>query len=100
MTAPRRTLRSLLVASIAGAAAVLLVAEPAAAHTGRGTGVVDGVLHPLTGLDHLLAMVAVGVLAVLAVPRGRVWTAPAAFLGGMIVGGVAGMVGVPPTAGR
>ena len=60
MTAPRRTLRSLLVASIAGAAAVVLVAEPAAAHTGRGTGVVDGVLHPLTGLDHLVTEFAFG----------------------------------------
>jgi urease accessory protein len=75
--------------------AVLLVGEPAAAHTGHGTGVVDGILHPLTGPDHLLAMLAVGVVAVLAAPRGRVWVAPAAFLGGMVVGGAAGIAGLP-----
>jgi len=78
----------------AGAAAVLLVSEPAGAHTGKGAGgVIDGILHPLTGPDHLLAMLAVGIVAVLATPRGRVWLAPAAFLGGMVAGGVAGLAG-------
>jgi len=44
------------------AACVLLLALPAAAHPGHGpdTGVLAGLLHPLTGIDHLLALLAVG----------------------------------------
>jgi urease accessory protein len=80
----------------AGVVAVLVVATPAAAHTGRGPGgVLDGVLHPITGPDHLMAMLAVGVVAAIAAPRGRVWLAPAAFVGGMIAGGIAGIAGAP-----
>ena len=45
------------------ALALLAVAAPALAHTNRdvGAGLLSGLLHPLTGLDHLLAMVAVGI---------------------------------------
>ena len=95
MTARRiATLVSLSVS--AGVAAVLLAASPAAAHTGRGPGgIIDGIVHPLTGADHLLAMLAVGVVAVIAAPRGRIWPAPVAFVGGMVAGGVAGMAGAP-----
>jgi len=94
MTVARRTAGSFTLALAAGAAAVLLVSEPAGAHTGKGAGgVIDGILHPLTGPDHLLAMLAVGIVAVLATPRGRVWLAPVAFLGGMAAGGVAGLAG-------
>ena len=96
MSAARRIARPLALSSVAGLAAVLLAAAPAAAHTGRGPGgILDGLLHPITGVDHLLAMVAVGVVAVLAAPRGRVWVAPAAFVGGMVAGGAAGMAGAP-----
>lgn len=44
------------------AACALLLALPAAAHPGHGpdTGVLAGLLHPLTGIDHLLALLAVG----------------------------------------
>ena len=92
----RRLAANLIASAAAGGAAVLVVSSPAAAHTGRGPGgVLDGLLHPLTGPDHLLAMLAVGVLAVVAAPRGRVWLVPAAFLGGMVVGGVAGLAGAP-----
>ena len=43
--------------------AVLLVAATAQAHPGheRGSSVVAGLLHPMTGLDHLLAMVALSI---------------------------------------
>ena len=47
----------------AGVAAELLAAAlPAAAHPGHGpeSGLVAGLLHPLTGIDHLLALLAVG----------------------------------------
>lgn len=47
---------------IVGAAAALALALPAAAHPGHGveTGFLAGLLHPLTGPDHLLALLAVG----------------------------------------
>lgn len=88
------SVRTLLVAS--ATAASLLIASPAGAHTGEPTnGLTDGWLHPLSGLDHLLAMVAVGVLAAtVAVGRSR-WFAPLAFVGGMVAGGLAGLADVP-----
>lgn len=47
--------------------ATLCAATPLAAlaHTGTGriVGFLQGVAHPFTGIDHLLAMVAVGLLA-------------------------------------
>ena len=96
MTALHRTTRALALSVTAGTAAVLLAASPAAAHTGNPAGgVVDGILHPLTGPDHLLAMLAVGVVAAMAASGRRVWVIPAAFLGGMVAGGVAGIAGVP-----
>jgi urease accessory protein len=96
MLTARRLTRSLGLAGVAGGAAVLFTATPAAAHTGRGAGgLLDGLLHPITGPDHLLAMLSVGVVAALSASRWRVWAAPAAFLGAMSVGGVVGMIGVP-----
>lgn len=64
------------------------------AHVGRGLGGFwDGVLHPFTGVDHLLAMVAVGVLAAVVADRRIAWATPAAFVGGMVLGGAAGIAG-------
>ena len=61
--------------------------------TGAG-GLLDGLLHPVLGIDHLLAMVVVGTLAYLL--RDRLpWTAlPAVFVGGMAIGGALGVAGV------
>src|SRR3546814_827787 len=77
-------------------AGVLAAACPALAHTygvyGGGFGA--GFSHPLGGLDHVLAMVAVGVWA--AQIGGRaMWLVPAAFVAAMIGGGLVGMAGVP-----
>jgi len=81
-----------VVAGVVAGAAV--VASPAAAHTGLPAGgAVDGVLHPFTGLDHLLAMVAVGVVAACAGGGRIAWLAPAGFVTGMVAGGIAGMAG-------
>lgn len=91
----RPSLTRLAAAGAVGAGvAALLVAAPAAAHPGAtGAGAVDGILHPFTGLDHLLAMVAVGALAVAArTTRGR-WLTPAGFVAGMVAGGVLGLTG-------
>jgi urease accessory protein len=63
------------------------------AHTDPGSGALAGFLHPLIGLDHLLAMVAVGLLS--AQLGGRaIWTVPATFVGVMALGGLLGMLGM------
>jgi urease accessory protein len=55
-----------------------------------GSGAIEGFLHPLLGLDHLLAMVTVGLLS--AQLGGRaIWTVPATFVGVMAVGGIFGL---------
>jgi len=51
-----------------------------------------GASHPLLGLDHLLAMVAVGLWASQLGGRSR-WLLPAAFVGFMALGAVAGHAG-------
>jgi urease accessory protein len=75
--------------------AILLVPSLAHAHTGLGTvsGFGDGFAHPLSGADHVLAMVAVGIWAFQSGGR-SVWAIPSAFVGLMLVGGVLGMLGV------
>jgi urease accessory protein len=72
----------------------LVVAAPAIAHTGPpADGALDGVLHPLSGVDHLLAMVAVGVLAATTRDRRVAWLTPIGFVAGMIAGGAVGLAG-------
>jgi urease accessory protein len=80
----------------AALAVLLLAAAPAEAHLlgAGGAGLGAGVLHPLAGLDHLLAMVAVGAWAAQIGGRAR-WLVPAAFAGMVAVGGAIGMGGAP-----
>lgn len=81
------------------AAAFSLAAAAAQAHTGHDTGsLYAGLVHPL-GLDHLLAMVVVGVWSVLALPAGRRWAGPLLFMGGLTAGAAAGAAGwaLPPS---
>lgn len=76
---------------------VALTASPALAHTGIGatSSFMAGLSHPLGGLDHVLAMVAVGLWAAL---RGgkALWVWPSAFVGVMLLGGGLGMAGLQP----
>jgi urease accessory protein len=82
------------------AAAVLTTASvfagPAFAHSGTGLagGFVSGFLHPLTGFDHLLAMVSVGLWGAF-LGRPLIVVLPVLFPAVMAVGGVLGMAGVP-----
>lgn len=63
-------------------------------HTGYNAGIFAGLLHPILGIDHLLAMVTVGLLS--AQMGGRaIWTVPATFVSVMAVGGILGIAGVP-----
>ncbi|HEU0221379.1 MAG TPA: HupE/UreJ family protein, partial [Paracoccaceae bacterium] len=74
--------------------AVLLAGSPAAAqHLGEG-GFASGFSHPILGFDHLLAMVAVGLLSVQLGGR-AVWTVPAAFVAFLGLGGAIGLTGAP-----
>lgn len=77
--------------------AILLVSSTAAlAHTGHGdaAGFAHGFMHPLGGYDHVLAMVAVGLLA--AHLGGRaLWLVPAAFVAAMAASGALGVAGAP-----
>lgn len=75
-------------------AALILLPLPASAHTGHEVGgFAAGVLHPLTGTDHLLAMLAVGLWA--ATLGGRaLWALPLAFVTALAVGGVSGAAGL------
>lgn len=63
-------------------------------HTGIDGGVLAGFLHPLLGLDHLLAMIAVGMLSTQIGGR-AVWYVPAAFVIAMALGGIIAILGVP-----
>jgi urease accessory protein len=66
-------------------AAALLAATPAVAHPGHGAGFAGGFAHPLTGLDHVLAMLAVGLWAALSGKRAMLaW--PTAFVAAMAAG--------------
>jgi urease accessory protein len=78
-----------------------LITEPALAHSigSSAAGFAGGFLHPLSGLDHMLAMVCVGIWgAELGAPA--VWLLPIAFPLIMAVGGAFGVVGVPLPAGE
>jgi urease accessory protein len=77
-------------------AAGLLLALPAWAHeqAGQAGGFVTGMLHPVSGLDHVLAMVAVGLWgAQLGAPA--IWLLPVTFPLVMAFGGFLGLLGVP-----
>ena len=71
-----------------------VLAGPALAHTGAGAvhGFGAGLLHPLFGIDHVLAMVAVGLWAGLTGGRAR-FAYPLAFVGMMVLAGLWGMSG-------
>jgi len=72
-----------------------LSSSMASAHVGLGDAhdALHGFVHPLTGIDHILAMVTVGLLA--AHLGGRaIWAVPLSFVSMMLVGGIIGMSGI------
>jgi urease accessory protein len=77
------------------AALMMLGASPAFAHVGAGStaSFAAGVAHPLSGLDHITVMVAVGLWAALKGQR-ALWVWPATFVGVMLIGGALGMAHV------
>ena len=79
---------------LAAAALLMGLAGAAQAHTGHGThSLMEGLAHPF-GLDHLLAMLAVGVWSVSALPQGKAWWGPATFLLALVASAALGAAGV------
>jgi len=78
------------------ALAISLHSSSAAAHTGTGLpgGVVQGFAHPFGGLDHLLAMVSVGLWGAF-LGRPLIYALPVVFPVVMVVGAALAMFGVP-----
>lgn len=78
------------------AATLLLCAQAAQAHVQKGEAVsfLSGLKHPISGLDHVLAMIAVGLWgAQLGAPA--IWVLPVAFPMVMALGGMLGLMGTP-----
>ncbi len=75
-------------------AVLALVTGAAQAHTGHGTsGLSEGLAHPL-GADHLLAMVAVGLWSVSALPAHKAWWGPATFMLALMFSAALGAMGL------
>ncbi len=83
---------------IAGKSLTLILSvffiQTAYAHSVQGGGLVNGLMHPVFGPDHLLAMVAVGILSV-QIGGKAIWTVPSAFLIFMLIGGILGIEEIP-----
>jgi urease accessory protein len=74
---------------------LLILSLPVQAHTGIGAahGLIDGLLHPLIGVDHLLVMLAIGLWA--SMRGGRAfWLFPVIFLMAMGMGAALHFAGI------
>jgi len=82
--------------SIFKVAVSLLLLFPllASAHTGLApaSGMLQGFMHPFSGIDHLLAMLAIGIWAV-QLGGAKIWLLPLTFIGVMAASSLLGMVG-------
>ncbi len=82
---------TLIVATVA----LLALPSPLAAHEGgAAAGLLSGLLHPVSGLDHVLAMLAVGIWGAQMGPP-AIWVLPVTFPMVMALGGMLSLVGVP-----
>ena len=71
---------------------IALLPAGAEAHLGGSdTGLMAGLMHPVFGPDHLLAMICVGVVSV-QLGGHNIWRVPLAFVGGMVVGAALGIL--------
>ena len=74
--------------------AAYAVSTGASAHTGHGTqSLMEGLAHPF-GADHLLAMLAVGIWSVSALPANKVWQGPATFMLALVISAALGAAGL------
>ena len=83
----RKKVISLLLTSI-----VLFFSSPGFAHSGNVMiGFSDGLLHPVIGLDHLIAMISVGVISA-QIGGFVIWLVPGLFVLGMLIGSTLAML--------
>jgi urease accessory protein len=76
--------------------AMIFIPSSALAHITEDTsgGLISGMMHPISGMDHVVAMVAVGLWgAQLGMPA--IWLLPVVFPLVMAMGGVLGLIGIP-----
>ena len=75
---------------------IVFMPSTASAHSATGTmgGFISGFKHPITGLDHIVAMVAVGLWGAFLGGR-AMWMLPVVFPVVMAFGGALGVLGVP-----
>ena len=80
---------------LAAVVALVAIPSPLTAHEGgAAAGLLSGLYHPISGLDHVLAMVAVGIWgAQLGQPA--IWVLPVTFPMVMAFGGMLGLMGLP-----
>ena len=72
-----------------------LIPSTVYAHDGSNLpfgGFLSGLIHPVLGTDHFLAMLSVGILSA-QIGGKAIWTVPATFVGVMAVGGALGLIG-------
>ncbi len=72
--------------------ALLSIPSLVHAHLIGGSGALSGLTHPLLGLDHVLEMIAVGIISVRFAQK--FWVVPATFVTCMVIGGLIAMTGV------
>ncbi len=92
-----RTRHLVFTLSLAAAFTGLAAAHPGHAAQDGGTAFFGGLTHPLTGIDHLLVMLAAGIWAALRGGAAR-WLWPAAFLAALLVGAGLGASGFVMTS--
>ncbi len=87
-----------ILSSITAAATLAALSGAAFAHTGSDTGIhhldgmAQGFLHPFTGMDHLTAMIAIGIWS--AMTARRIWAAPLSFAALLLAGALLGANGI------
>lgn len=72
---------------------LVLVPRAALAHSREAAGFISGFVHPFLGVDHLLAMLSVGVISA-RIGGAYIWRIPALFVSAMVAGGVIGAWGI------
>lgn len=91
MSAGRLSASRMFIAIVAGLASAAVDAHT---QTGVAGGFASGFLHPVLGVDHLAAMVAVGLWGA-QLGRPAIWALPITFPSVMAVGGLLGMLAAP-----
>jgi len=69
---------------------IFIISNFAVAHKMGGTGFLSGLMHPVLGFDHFLAMVSVGIWSA-QIGGKAIWYVPATFVSFMVIGGILGM---------